>query len=80
MCTITFVCQLGNNDDFWVLCYFPEKKSQWVKSALLREKKKGSCIGALKVSTNKYIYFMLSILQINLHKYVLNNNTLQMYF
>ncbi len=28
----------------------------------------------------KYIYFMLSILQIHLHIYVLNNNNLQLYF
>ncbi len=28
----------------------------------------------------KYIYFMLSILQIHLHIYVLNKNTLQLFF
>ncbi len=28
----------------------------------------------------KYIYFMPSILQIHLHIYVLNKNTLQLYF
>ncbi len=28
----------------------------------------------------KYIYFMLSILQMHLHMYVLNTNTLQLYF
>ncbi len=28
----------------------------------------------------KYVYFMLIILQIHLHIYVLNKNTLQLYF